>query len=56
LLDAEKKNTDRINPSKEKGKESRYKMLQLLTSLKGKIILSYSRFDTQDNRELAHRV
>jgi len=53
LLDAEKKNTDRINPSKEKGKESRYKMLQLLTSLKGKIILSYSRFDTQDNRELA---
>ena len=53
LLDAEKKNTDRINPSKEKGKESQYKMLQLLTSLKGKIILSYSRFDTQDNRELA---
>lgn len=53
LLDAEKKNTDRINPNKEKGKESRYKMLQLLASLKGKIILSYSRFDTQDNRELA---
>jgi ATP-dependent helicase/nuclease subunit B len=53
LLDAEKKNTDRINPNKEKGKESRYKMLQLLTSLKGKIILSYSRFDTQGNRELA---
>jgi len=53
LLDAEKKNTDRINPNKEKGKESRYKMLQLCTSLKGKIILSYSRFDTQGNRELA---
>ncbi|RXG62706.1 hypothetical protein ES695_20810, partial [Candidatus Atribacteria bacterium 1244-E10-H5-B2] len=53
LLDAEKKNTDRIYPNKEKGKESRYKMLQLLASLKGKIILSYSRFDTQDNRELA---
>lgn len=53
LLDAEKKNTDRINPNKEKGKESQYKMLQLLSSLKGKIILSYSRFDTQDNRELA---
>ena len=53
LLDAEKKNTDRINPNKEKGKESRYKMLQLLTNIKGKIILSYSRFDTQDNRELA---
>jgi len=53
LLDAEKKNTDRINPNKEKGKENQYKMLQLLASLKGKIILSYSRFDTQDNRELA---
>ncbi|PKP55356.1 hypothetical protein CVT91_15895, partial [Candidatus Atribacteria bacterium HGW-Atribacteria-1] len=53
LLDAEKKNTGRINPNKEKGKENQYKMLQLLTSLKGKIILSYSRFDTQDNRELA---
>ena len=53
LLDAEKKNTGRINPNKEKGKESQYKMLQLLSSLKGKIILSYSRFDTQDNRELA---
>ena len=53
LLDAEKKNTDRINPSKEKGKENQYKILQLLASLKGKIILSYSRFDTQDNRELA---
>jgi len=53
LLDAEKKNTDRINLNKEKGKESQYKILQLLASLKGKIILSYSRFDTQDNRELA---
>jgi len=53
LLDAEKKSTDRINPNKEKGKESRYKMLQLLASLKGKIILSYSHFDTQGNRELA---
>ncbi len=53
LLDAEKKNTDRINSNKEKSKESRYKMLQLLASLKGKIILSYSRFDTQGNRELA---
>jgi len=53
LLDAEKKNSGRINPNKEKGKESRYKMLQLLTSREGKIILSYSRFDTQDNRELA---
>jgi len=53
LLDTEKKNSGRINPNKEKGKESRYKMLQLLTSLKGKIILSYSRFDTQGNRELA---
>jgi len=53
LLDAEKKNTDRINPNKEKGKENQYKILQLLASLKGKIILSYSRFDTQDNRELA---
>ncbi len=53
LLDAEKKNTDRIYPNKEKGKESRYKMLQLLASLKGKIILSYSRFDTEGNRELA---
>ncbi|MDD5013981.1 MAG: exodeoxyribonuclease V subunit gamma [Atribacterota bacterium] len=53
LLDAEKKNTGRMNQDKEKNKESRYKMLQLLTSLKGKIILSYSRFDTQDNRELA---
>jgi len=53
LLDAEKKNTDRINPNKEKGKENQYKMLQLLASLKGKIILSYSRFNTQDNRELA---
>jgi ATP-dependent helicase/nuclease subunit B len=53
LLDAEKKNTDRINPNKEKGKENQYKMLQLFASLKGKIILSYSRFDTQDNRELA---
>ena len=53
LLDAEKKNTGRINSHKEKGKENQYKMLQLLTSLKGKIILSYSRFDTQDNRELA---
>ena len=53
LLDAEKKNTGRINPNKEKGKENRYKMLQLLASLKGKIILSYSRFDTQGNRELA---
>jgi len=49
LLDAEKKNTDRIYPNKEKGKESRYKMLQLLASLKGKIILSYSRFDTEGN-------
>ena len=53
LLDAEKKNTGRINPNKEKSKENRYKMLQLLASLKGKIILSYSRFDTQGNRELA---
>ncbi|PKP56242.1 hypothetical protein CVT91_13640, partial [Candidatus Atribacteria bacterium HGW-Atribacteria-1] len=53
FLDAEKKNTGRINPNKEKGKENQYKMLQLLASLKGKIILSYSRFDTQDNRELA---
>jgi len=53
LLDAEKKNTGRISPNKEKGKESRYKILQLLASLEGKIILSYSRFDTQDNRELA---
>lgn len=53
LLDAEKKNTDRINPNKEKGKENQYKLLQLLASLKGKIILSYSRFNTQDNRELA---
>jgi len=53
LLDAEKKNTGRMNQDKGKDKESRYKMLQLLASLKGKIILSYSRFDTQDNRELA---
>ncbi|HAJ32268.1 MAG TPA: hypothetical protein DCK79_02700 [Candidatus Atribacteria bacterium] len=53
LLDTEKKNTGRINPNKEKGKENQYKMLQLLTSLKGKIILSYSHFDTQGNRELA---
>ncbi|GAI15881.1 unnamed protein product, partial [marine sediment metagenome] len=53
LLNAEKKNTDRINLNKEKGKESQYKILQLLASLKGKIILSYSRFDTQGNRELA---
>jgi len=53
LLDAEKKNSGRINPNKEKGKENQYKMLQLVTFLKGKIILSYSRFDTQDNRELA---
>ena len=53
LLDAEKKNTDRINPNKEKGKESRYKMLQLLSSLEGNIFLSYSRFNTRDNRELA---
>lgn len=53
LLDAEKKNTGRINPNKEKGKENQYKMLQLLASLKGKNILSYSRFNTQDNRELA---
>jgi len=53
LLDAEKKNTGRINPNKGKGKESQYKILQLLASLKGKIILSYSRFDTQGNRELA---
>jgi len=53
LLDAEKKTSGRINQDKGKGKESRYKILQLLTSLKGKIILSYSRFDTQGNRELA---
>ncbi|MEE8564317.1 MAG: PD-(D/E)XK nuclease family protein [Atribacterota bacterium] len=53
LLDAEKKNSGRINPDKGKGKESQYKMLQLLTSLEGKIVLSYSRFNTQDNRELA---
>ena len=53
LLDAEKKNSGRINPDKEKGKENQYKMLQLLTSLDGKIILSYSRFNVQDNRELA---
>jgi len=53
LLDAEKNNSGRINPNKEKGKENQYKMLQLLTSLNGKIILSYSRFNVQDNRELA---
>jgi len=53
LLAAEKKNSGRINSDKGKDKESRYKMLQLLTSLEGKIILSYSRFDTQGNRELA---
>lgn len=53
LLDIEKKNTGRMNQAKGKDKESRYKMLQLLASLKGKIILSYSRFDTQGNRELA---
>ncbi|MCJ7656628.1 MAG: PD-(D/E)XK nuclease family protein, partial [Candidatus Atribacteria bacterium] len=53
LLDAEKKNTGRMNQTKGKDKESRYKMLQLLASLKGEIILSYSRFDTQGNRELA---
>ncbi|MBU4228405.1 PD-(D/E)XK nuclease family protein [bacterium] len=53
LLDAEKKNTGRMNQDKGKDNESRYKMLQLIASLKGKIILSYSRFDTQDNRELA---
>jgi len=53
LLDDEKKNSGRINPDREKGKENQYKMLQLLTSLEGKIILSYSRFNTQDNRELA---
>jgi len=53
LLDEEKKNSGRINPDREKGKENQYKMLQLLTSLEGKIILSYSRFNTQDNRELA---
>jgi ATP-dependent helicase/nuclease subunit B len=53
LLDNEKKITGRINPNKEKNKESQYKMLQLLASLEGKIILSYSRFDTQGNRELA---
>ncbi|MBA7522909.1 ATP-dependent helicase/deoxyribonuclease subunit B [subsurface metagenome] len=53
LLDIEKKVTDRINPNKGKDKESQYKMLQLLSSLEGKITLSYSRFNTQDNRELA---
>ena len=53
LLDAEKRNTGRMNQDKGKYQESLYKMLQLLISLKGKIILSYSRFDTQDNRELA---
>jgi ATP-dependent helicase/nuclease subunit B len=53
LLDAEKKNSGRINPNKGKNKESTYRMLQLLASLEGKIILSYSRFNTQDNRELA---
>jgi len=53
LLDAEKKNTGRINQDKGKNKENRYKMLQLVASLEGKIIFSYSRFDTQDNRELA---
>ncbi len=53
LLDDEKKDSGRINPNREKGKENQYKMLQLFTSLEGKIILSYSRFNTQDNRELA---
>ena len=53
LLDTERKNTGHIHQDKGKDNESRYKMLQLLTSLKGKIILSYSRFDTQGNRELA---
>ncbi|HER25041.1 MAG TPA: PD-(D/E)XK nuclease family protein [Candidatus Atribacteria bacterium] len=53
LLDSEKKNTGRMNQDKGKDQESRYKMLQLLTSLKGKIILSYSRYDTRDNRELS---
>ena len=53
LLDEEKKNSGRINPDREKGKENQYKMLQLLASLEGKIFLSYSRFNTQDNRELA---
>lgn len=53
LLDAEKKNSGRINPNKGKDKESKYRILQLLASLEGKIILSYSRFNTQDNRELA---
>jgi len=53
LLDIEKKVTDRINPNKGKDKESQYKMLQLLSSLEGRIILSYSHFNTQDNRELA---
>jgi len=53
LLDVEKKNSRRINPNKGKDKESLYKMLQLLSSLEGEITLSYSRFNTQDNRELA---
>ena len=53
LLDIEKKVTARINPNKGKDKESQYKMLQLLSSLEGRIILSYSRFNTRDNRELA---
>jgi ATP-dependent helicase/DNAse subunit B len=53
LLDAEKKNTGRMNQDKGKDRESRYKMVQLLASLEGEIILSYSRFDTQDNRAFA---
>ncbi|MEA1939421.1 MAG: PD-(D/E)XK nuclease family protein, partial [Candidatus Caldatribacteriota bacterium] len=53
LLDIEKKITGRINPNKGKDKENQYKMLQLLSSLEGRITLSYSRFNTQDNRELA---
>lgn len=53
LLDAEKKNSGRMNQDKGKDNENRYKMLQLLISLRGKIIISYSRFNTQDNQELA---
>ena len=53
LLDSEKMMTGRIHASKGKEKENQYKMLQLLSSLEGRIALLYSRFDTQSHRELA---
>jgi len=53
LLDTERKLTGRISTDTGKGKESQYQMLQLLSSLEGEAIFSFSCIDTQNNRELA---